>query len=315
MDRIATSTAYQSVLTNLLANENNEVSAQQQVSSGMVADNLSGYGNQAQTLIATQSVKTRVDGLVNQLNQTGVQLTFQQSALSQVSSIAQTLQQTLLTAQGAGTGDNLMAQVQSLFSQAAEALNAQAPDGSYIFSGGQTSTPPFSANSLSDLTTQPSVSSFFQNGSLTPVSRIDDNTTVQTGFLASNVGSALMGVFQSIEAFQQSGPGNFGGALTTAQQTFLDSAISQMSSVVSSTSQTTAQGGTFQNQIAAALTTQTDRQTTLTNVLGTMTNTDAAAAATNLTQAQNAFQASAQVFNTLKGMSLLNYLSSSTTVA
>lgn len=315
MDRIATSTAYQSILTNLLANESNEVSAQQQVSSGMIADNLSGYGNQAQTLIATQSVKTRVDGLVNQLQQTGVQLTFQQSALSQVSSIAQTLQQTLLTAQGAGTGDNLMAQVQSLFSQAAEALNAQAPDGSYIFSGGQTSTPPFSASSLSDLTTQPSVSSFFQNGSLTPVSRIDDNTTVQTGFLASNVGSALMGVFQSIEAFQQSGSGNFGGALTSAQQTFLDSAISQMSSVVSSTSQTTAQGGTFQNQIAAALTTQTDRQTTLTNVLGTMTNADAAAAATNLTQAQNAFQASAQVFNTLKGMSLLNYLSSSTTVA
>ena len=70
----------------------------------------------------------------------------------------------------------------------------------------------------------------------------------------------------------------------------------------------------FQNQIAAALATQTDRQTTLTSVLGTMTNADAATAATNLTQAQTAFQASAQVFNTLKGMSLLNFLSSGATV-
>jgi len=315
MDRIATSTAYQSVLTNLLANENSELTAQQQVSSGMIADNLSGFGNQTQALIATQSVKTRVDGLVSQLQQTGVQLTFQQSALSQISSVAQSLQQTLLNAQGAGTGDNLMAQVQSLFSQAAQALNTQGPDGSYIFSGGQSSTQPFTAASLSALTTQPNVSSFFQNGSLTPVSRVDDNTTVQTGFLASNVGSALMGVFQSIQAFQQSGSGNFGGSLTTAQTTFLDSALSQLSSVLTSTTQTTAQGGAIQNQIAAALTTQTDRQTTLTSVLGTMTNADAAAAATNLTQAQTAFQASAQVFNTLKGMSLLNYLTSSTTVA
>jgi flagellar hook-associated protein 3 FlgL len=314
MDRIATSTAYQSVLNNLLSTENREITAQQQVSTGNIADNLSGFGNQTQALIATQSVKSRVDGLVSQLNQTGVQLTFQQSALNQISTVAQSLQQALTTAQGVGTGDTLMSQVQSLFSQAASALNTQY-NGSYIFSGGQTSTQPFTATTLSTLTTQPSVSSFFQDGSLTPVSRIDDNTTVQTGFLATNVGSALMGVFQSIQAFQQSGAGNFGGALTAAQQTFLDSAISQLNTVTASTTQTTAEGGAIQAQVAAALTTQTDRQTTLAGVLGTMTNADAATAATNLTQAQTAFQASAQVFNSLKGMSLLNYLTSSTTVA
>jgi flagellar hook-associated protein 3 FlgL len=228
--------------------------------------------------------------------------------------VAQSLQTALSGAEGEGVGDNLMNQVRSLFSQAASALNTQY-NGSYVFAGGQTATQPFSSTSLADLTTQGSVSSFFQNGSLAPVTRIDDNTTVQTGFLASNVGSTLMGVFQSIQAFQQSGSGNFGGALTSAQQTFLDGAISQLNAVVASTNQTAAQGGDIQNQVSAALTTQTDRQTTLTGVLGTMTNADAAAAATNLTQAQTAFQASAQVFNVLKGMSLLNYLSSSTTVA
>ena len=314
MDRVSTSTAYQSILTNLMANESTELTDQQQVSSGMIADNLSGFGNQSQALVATQSVKARVDGLVSQLQQTGVQVTFQQTALTQISSVAQSLQTALSGAEGEGVGDNLMNQVQSLFSQAASALNTQY-NGSYVFAGGQTATQPFSATSLADLTTQGSVSSFFQNGSLAPVTRIDDNTTVQTGFLASNVGSTLMGVFQSIQAFQQSGSGNFGGALTSAQQTFLDGAISQLNAVVASTNQTAAQGGDIQNQVSAALTTQTDRQTTLTGVLGTMTNADAAAAATNLTQAQTAFQASAQVFNVLKGMSLLNYLSSSTTVA
>jgi flagellar hook-associated protein 3 FlgL len=207
-----------------------------------------------------------------------------------------------------------MSQVQNLFSQASSALNTQY-NGSYIFSGGQTSTQPFTATSLANLTSQANVSSFFANGSVAPVSRVDDNTTVQTGFLASNVGSALMGVFQSIQNFQQGGTGNFGGTLTSAQQTFLDSAISSLNAVVASTTQNTAQGGEIQSQISTALTTQTDRQTTLSTVLGNMTDADAAKAATNLTEAQTAFQASAQVFNTLKGMSLLNYLSGSTTVA
>ena len=46
MDRVSTSTAYQSILTNLMANESTELTDQQQVSSGLIADNLSGFGNQ-----------------------------------------------------------------------------------------------------------------------------------------------------------------------------------------------------------------------------------------------------------------------------
>jgi len=242
------------------------------------------------------------------LNQTSTQLSFQQNALTQVSSVAQQLQTALLNAQGTGTGDGLMSQIQNLFSQAQSALNTQY-NGQYIFSGGQTSTQPFSAQTLSDLTTQPSVSNFFQNGSLAPVSRIDDNTTIQTGFLATDVGQSLMSVFQSIESFQQSGSGNFGGDLTSAQDSFLSNAISQLNQVVSSTSQTAADGGNIQSQVQTALTTQQDRQTTLQTVIGNMSDADMAAAATKLTQAQTSFQAAAQVFNTLKGMSLLNYLS------
>jgi flagellar hook-associated protein 3 FlgL len=265
MQPVSTSAAYQSVLTQLLASENNEVSAQQQVSSGKLGDTLSGFGSQTGSLVATQSVMSRVTGLVSQLNQTSTQLTFQQTALTQISTIAQQLQTDLTEADGLSSGDNLMNQVQGLFSQAVSALNAQNPDGSYTFSGGQPTTQPFTAASMSDLTTQASVSSFFQNGNLAPVSRIDDNTTIQTGFTASTVGQSLMGIFQSIQAFQQGSTGSFGGTMTTAQQTFVESAISQLNAVVSATSTTAAQGGDIQNQVTNALTTQQARQTTLAN--------------------------------------------------
>ena len=62
----------------------------------------------------------------------------------------------------------------------------------------------------------------------------------------------------------------------------------------------------------SALTTQTARQTTLKTVLTNMTDADAAQASTNLTEAQNAFEAAADVFNALKGMSLLNYITTTT---
>ena len=304
---VSTANTYSSVLSELLGAQNSEITAQQQVSTGKLGDDLQAFGGQTGNLVATNTVKARVDQLVSQLNAQQVQLNFQQSGLTSLSTVASNLQGTLTNALANGSGDGIMTELQSYFSQAAEALNSQY-SGQYLFGGGQTQTQPFTATSLADLTTQPSVSSVFQNGGTTPVTRIDDSTTIQSGFLASDLGTSLMTAFQGIEAFQQSAAGNFGGPLTAAQQTFLQGMITQMSTVSDATTQTAAQGGEIQSQVSTAITTQTDRQTTLTNMLGDITDVNMAQAASNLSQAQSAVQASSQVFLTLKGMSLLNYL-------
>jgi flagellar hook-associated protein 3 FlgL len=312
---VSTQNTYSVILADLIGSQNKELVAQQQVSTGKKGDDLTAFGDQTTSLVATNTVKARVDGLVSQLNNLQVKLNFQQSALGQVSDVAGNLKQTLMNALANGSGDGIMTDLNSFFSQAVQALNSQYA-GDYIFSGGQSQTKPFTATDLTQLvatppTPNPAVSSFFQNGNLTPSNRIDDSTTIQTGFLASNVGQQLMQVFQDIETFQQSAGGNFGGQLTQAQQTFLQTEITSLNGVVSSTTQTTAQGGDIQKRVEDATTAQTDRQTTLTNVLGDITDVNMAKAATDLSQAQSAVQASAQVFLALKGMSLLNYLSTS----
>jgi flagellar hook-associated protein 3 FlgL len=308
---VSTANSYSSVLSELLSAQNSEITAQQQVSTGKLGNDLQAFGAQTGNLVATNTVKARVDQLVSQLNAQQVQLNFQQTGLTSLSTVAGDVQSTLTNALANGSGDGIMTELQSYFSQAAEALNSQY-GGQYLFAGGQTQTQPFTATSLADLTTQPSVNSFFQNGGLTPVTRIDDSTTIQSGFLASGIGSSLMSAFQSIQTFQQSANGNFGGALTPAQQTFLQGMITQMSTVTDAATQTAAQGGEIQSQVDTATTTQTNRQTTLTNMLGDITDVNMAQAASNLSQAQSAVQASAQVFLTLKGMSLLNYLAAPT---
>jgi len=313
---VSTQNTYSVILNDLNGAQNTELNAMQEVSTGKKGSDLTAFGNQTQNLVATNTVKSQVDGLVAQLNGLSVQLNFQQTALGQVSTVAGNLQQTLTNALASGQGDGIMNEVQSYFSEAAQALNSQY-GGSYIFSGGQSQTKPFTATSLSDLVatppaTNPAVSSFFQNGNLTPTNRIDTSTTIQTGFLASNVGQQLVQVFQDIQTFQQGPDAITSGPLTTNQQNFLQSELATISNVVGSTTQTTAQGGEMQAQVQTAVTTQTDRQTTLTNVLGDITDVNMAQAAADLSQAQSAVQASAQVFLALKGMSLLNYLSGST---
>lgn len=308
---ISTANGYSMILSDLLNAQNSEITAQQQVSTGKLGSNLEAFGSQTGNLVATSAVKARVDQLVSQLNTQSVQLNFQQTALTSLSSVAGDVKQALTSALANGSGDGVMTELQSYFSQAAEALNSQYA-GNYLFSGGQAQTQPFTATTMGDLTTQASVSAFFQNGGMPPVARIDDSTTIQTGFTASNIGTSLMSAFQSIQAFQQSASGNFGGSLTTAQQNFLQTMITQMGTVADAATQTAAQGGAIQNQITAAATTQTDRQTTLTNMLGDITDVNMAQAATNLSQAQSAVQASSQVFIALKGMTLLNYLSTTT---
>jgi flagellar hook-associated protein 3 FlgL len=308
---VSTQNTYSVILADLMAAQNKELTAQQQVSTGKKGDDLTDFGDQTRSLVATNTVKSRVDGLVSQLNNLQVKLNFQQAALGQISDVAANLKQTLTNALASGQGDGVMSDVTSYFSQTVQALNSQY-GGDYLFSGGQTQTQPFTATDISQLAatppaSNPAVSSFFQNGNLTPTNRIDDSTTIPTGFLASAVGQQLMQAFQDIQAYQQAN-GPFTGQLTQAQQTFLQNEITNLNSVVASTIRTTAQGGDIQKRVEDATTAQTDRQTTLTNVLGDITDVNVAQAAADLSQAQNAVQASAQVFLTLKGMSLLNYL-------
>jgi flagellar hook-associated protein 3 FlgL len=306
MTPISTSNSYSVILNDLLNAQNREATAQAQVSTGKKGSDLAGFGAQTRTLVATNTVKSRVDGLVNQLNSLQVKINFQQASLGQISDVAANLKQTLTNALANGSGDGIMNDVQSFFSQAAQALNAQY-GGDYLFSGGQSQTQPFTAADLPTLAAG-TVASFFKDGTLTPSNRVDDATTIQTGFLASSIGQSLMTQFQSIQQFQAGATGNFGGQLTSAQETFLQSAITALDAVVTSTTATTAQGGDIQSRVETAATTQADRQVTLKNMLGDLTDVNMAQAASDLTQAQTAVQASAQVFMTLKGMSLLNFL-------
>jgi flagellar hook-associated protein 3 FlgL len=302
MNRISTSDTYSAVIANMMAAQSQQTIDSNQLSSGNVASDLQGYSAHAETLTAMQTVQSQVGSYLNQDQILSDKLTTQDTALQQTANAATGASQAITSALAAGVGDNLMQSLEGQFQSAVQGLNTTY-NGQYIFAGGQVNTPPVSVNSLAALGAASPVSSVFQNDQQVSSSQISQNTTVQTGFLASNLGTNLLTAFQAI---QNNGP--YTGPLTTAQITFLQGQLANINSAASALTTSAAQNGGIQSQVSNTQTDLTNYQTTLATMIGNITDANVAQVSANLQQAQLAVQASAQVFLALQNSSLLAVL-------
>lgn len=327
MDRISTFNSFNSVVSSLMQSEIQQSQLAQQVSSGLVANDLKGFGVNAEALTAAQTVKTNVDSFVANSTALSAKLDAQNLALTQVQDAGTGARTAIANALATGSGQGLMTSLQSYFGQAVSGLNSQY-NGAYLFSGGRTDTAPVSTSSMSDLITTPAVppatpytpatwspnpastyNDVFQNDQLVSSTQLDESTSVQTGILASNAGGSLFNAFAQIQDFVQSSGQSFSGQLTQSQTDFLTGMLHTFDSANQDLTNTTAQNGLNQAQVSQSLTTQQDRQTSLENMIGGITNVDMAQTSSQLAQVQTTIQASAKIFSSLQTYSLLNFLS------
>jgi flagellar hook-associated protein 3 FlgL len=308
MDRISTSSAYNSVLTNLMTAEINQTNAGSQLSSTEKATDLKGYSGSAETLAAMQATNTQVTGYLAVGQTVGAKLSVQNSALGQVAGGAKSAIDAITNALAVGNGTTLMQGLESALGDAIDGLNSTF-NGEYVFAGGQVNTQPVSATNLSDLTSAASIASLFHNDNRQVTSQINQNTVINSGFLADQVGTPLFNALQAIEAYDQGPNGPLSGTLTTAQKTFLTAQIASLTTVQTNLNNVVAQNGLMQNQVTQVQGDLTQQQTMLGGLIGDLTSADLAKASTDLQQAQIAVQAAGQVFNSLRSTSLLNTLS------
>lgn len=309
---VSTSSLYQTALLNITGNEKKEATAEAQTGSTKIASDLQGYGSSAATLVATNSVQARTTAFIANNQTLSSRLDVQDSALNQYATAAQGAASAMTEAVADNDGSDLMATLQTQLSAASSALNTQFA-GQYVFAGGQTSTLPSTASNLSDLDAS-SVPDLFANDQDPTTNRLNDTAVATTGFLASTVGGPLMSALQAVQQYAtaQAAAGTpITGTLTDDQATTLQGLLSQFNAAVTSANATVAQNGSLQSQVSDTITALTDQQTALKGVTGDITDADMAQVATNLTLAQTALQASAQVFSSLQNDSLLNVLSAS----
>jgi flagellar hook-associated protein 3 FlgL len=307
VDRISTLSTYSTIVADLMKAQQAQLTAGEQVSTQKNATDLQGFSQSDELLTSMQAVNTRLNGYTQQNTITADKLSTQDTALNQTLTAAQNIRQAISDALSSGRADNLMNEIQDQMNQAVGAMNTTY-NGKYVFAGGQINTAPVSAQQLSNLTSGPTIASWFHNDNYVTQATIDDNTQLNTGQLASSIGTNFLTGLQTIEAYHQAGTGPLNGVLTPAQQTFLQQQLATWDQVAQGITTITAQNGAAQNRVDAVNTDITNRQTSLASMMGGITDADMAKAASSLQMAQTSFQAAAQVFQSLSQSSLLNYL-------
>lgn len=311
VDRVATNSQSQLLLAQITRATNAMNTSQQQVASGKVSSDYAGIGGKTSALEAARASAARATAYQTNTQAALNQVNLQDAQLTQLSSVAGQLQQALTTAIGNNDATGLTEQVQSIFDQASQILNAKDANGNYLFGGDKDNVPPFNVTSLSQLASLPSVSDAFSNGSQKKSVMVADGQSVQIGVLASDVGTQLMQTLKDIATFSASANGNFGTTLTGAQSTFLTGELPVATQASTGLNVATAANGYVNNQLTDASDQQQALSTLYTGFVSNIENVDMGTAITQLNQNQTALQAALQVTAQLGQLSLLNYLPTS----
>jgi flagellar hook-associated protein 3 FlgL len=255
-----------------------------------------------------RTVQTRVGVFQDQNSLIADRLANQDASLVRVADAAQSIRERMADAIASGRVDGLVEDIQAQMNIAVDSMNASY-SGKYLFAGGQVDTKPVTASTLADLTVPPAViADFFKNDDFKVKAKLDDASSVTAGVLADDIGTDLLTALQTFQTFNQGPNGPFTGAMTNAQKTFLEGQLASWNTIRADVTLIAAQNGTNQKRVDDVATDLEARQTSLTIMLGDITDANMAQASADLEQASLSVQSSAYVFQTLKSSSLINFL-------
>jgi len=309
MNRVATFGNYQSALLDLMKAQTRAADAQERVSTQKVATDLTGFGRQSETLTALKGTQSRIQGLIDTGAAVSARLTTQDLAMGQISDAISGIRAALGGAIATDSAGSLMLDLEGQFQAARGGLNMR-HQGSYLFAGASTSTAPVDATNLSELLAAPDVPSLFKNDTLKTASRVAEGTTLETGFLADELGTDVMTILRDIQSFHTTpGSGPLTGRLSEPQKAFLSVQLARLEQAGTAVVDKMAKTGSLAKQVENITTGHEAQKSALDQLLAGRTDADMAAAITDLQMSQVAIQASAQVISQLRQVSLLNYLS------
>jgi flagellar hook-associated protein 3 FlgL len=308
IERVATNMQSQILLAQVQQDESALAQTQSQVATGLVSTTYGGIGDKTAMMESAQSQASLSTTYASTAQLASNQADLQDTQLSQLAALASQFQQDVTTAVANNNGATLMSQAQSIYDQAVQVLNSQDANGNYIFSGGNTNTPPVTPGTLSALAALPSAAAAFTNGTQKTSVQIGPGETVQVGVLASDVGTQLLQTLQDVANFNSGANGNFGSSLTSAQSGFLSNEIADVQTAAQNINQAVGNNGEVYQQLQGAVTQQQSMTTLYKGFVSDVQDVDMATASANLSQNQVALQAALEMTSQLNSVSLLNYI-------
>ncbi|CAN5258931.1 flagellin [soil metagenome] len=308
MNRVSTSGTYQSALLNLMNAQGRQDEAQTRLSTQKNATDMAGFGRGAESLTTLKAASGRVQTFLDTGEAVAARLDTQDQALNQIGDGVGAARAAIGDVLASESADVLMLELQNQFQSIQNGLNAE-HQGVYLFGGANTGQAPVNVQTMSQLTAAPTIASTFTNDTLVPTSRLGEGRSVQTGYLASDVGTQIFQIFKDIQAYNDDpATGPLTGKPTDAQKTFLTAQLSRLDAASSATIEVIARNGSLAKQVETTNTSHAAQVESLETMVNSKTDADLARALTDLQLSQVAVQASAQVLTKLNESSLLNYL-------
>ena len=308
MNRVATFGNYQSALLDLMKAQTRAADAQERVSTQKNATDLTGFGRQSETLTALKGAQSRIQGFIDTSKAVSARLTTQDLAMTQISDGIAGLRDAVGSVLATDSAGSLMLELEGHF-QAIRGGLTMRHHGGYLFSGASTATSPVTVTNLSELEAAPDVASVFVNDTLKTASRVAEGTTLETGFLADELGSEVLGILRDIQTYHAGANGPLTGKITETQKTFLTTQLGRLEQAATAVIDKIAKTGSMANQVESITKGHQAQLGSLDELVSDRTDADMAVAITDLQLSQVAIQASAQVIAQLRQVSLLNYLS------
>lgn len=288
--------------------------AQKKVNTQKNATDLVGFGRGSETVSALKSSQTRIQTFIDTNKAVAARLETQDLAMDRVADAATAARQALADAIAAGRMDALMGSLESLFMEAQDGLNMK-HQGKYLFGGGASDRAPVDlpdipgqpgATMMAKLAALPDENAAFRNDQLKQSSWLDENVSMDTGFLADAMGAELFAIFRDIQLAHEAAP--LEGQMTDAQKAFLTTQMGRFEAAAKGVVELQAANGGMQNRVDRLLESQEARKISVDTILSGKTDANMAEAVVELEMAQVALQASAQVISQLRQVSLLDYL-------
>lgn len=282
------------------------VEAARQSSAQTRANDLKGYGREAQTLVSAERLVARLKGFEATTREMTTRLQIQDVALGRAAEAVNKLKQELFQNLGLESGEGVRAQLEEAFAVVKDAMNTNL-GGRYLFGGVMNDRAPITADTLSQLAATP-LTDVIEAGAAPQQMRVEEGRNVAAGVVADDVISMAMASIKRLAEMDEGPDGPFGGDLSDVQQAAIQDELTALNAAFNRVLSAQAENGRLGQEVESSGERLTSRLNALDEAIGGIVNVDLAEVAVRLNQAQFAYEASSSVFNVLRSLSLLNVL-------
>ncbi len=307
MTRISSSMLNANALQNLQRAQADMFEAQRQTSAQTKADDVKGYGRDAKSLVSIQRMQAKGEAYLQTATELNTRLSLQDAQLGQAGDVIASLKEQLTSALALNDFSQVSRTLNSAFTDLKSAFNTS-HNGNYMFSGTLSETPPIQAANLNELAANPLTDSILQDGKAIQV-RIDESRLVEAAPLAKDAASEIFGILRDLKIFDDGATGPFTSNPTEDEVNAIKTALDGLSTAYDNMLTVQAQNGQVMNETDTIISRQQSENDLLASLAGDITDVDLAEVALRLNQAQLQFQASANIFNRIQSLSLVDYLS------